>query len=68
MQTDVTLEWVQGIIDYNTIGKGKGDPNYTALVNARRWKRVLERLLEIDRERYKDGLQLPYNDITLNGI
>ena len=33
----VTRQYCQQIIDYNTVGKGKNNPSFTALVNARRW-------------------------------
>jgi len=38
----VTREKCQQIIDYNTIGKGKGNPNFTALTNAKIWLANLE--------------------------
>lgn len=33
----ITKQYCKDIIDYNTIGKGKGNPNFTALANAKLW-------------------------------
>jgi len=38
----ITKEKCQQIIDYNTKGKGKGDPNFTDLANAKIWLANLE--------------------------
>ena len=38
----ITKEKCQQIIGYNTTGKGRGNPNFTALTNAKIWLANLE--------------------------
>ncbi len=40
----ITKQEAQDIVDYNTTGKGKGNPRYTDLVNARKWLLAMEYL------------------------
>lgn len=55
----ITKKSCQDIIDYNTVGKGKNTPSYTALVEARKW---LAALNHVSNAAYESELNLP-NDI-----
>lgn len=54
----ITKKYCQDIIDFNTQGKGKNNPSYTALVNAKKWLSALNHI----NKNYETELHLP-NDI-----
>lgn len=61
----VTKQFCKDIIDYNTIGKGKSNPSYTALVEARKWLAALNHVSNSD---YESELSLPEDIGFINRI
>lgn len=60
----ITKQFCKDIINHNTVGKGKNNPRYTDLANAKRW---LERLIDWEKVSGEESLELPRDSGYLNG-